>query len=263
MKRGRKHGNILGIQLDSTNKDRLLSEIRLKLENKEKFYAVTPNPEIVLLATKDWLLKKAIFRSTFSVPDGIGLKFAYKFLNYEDIEVIKGRELFLDILKIANDMLLRVYFMGGENNESELAMNKLKTVYPKITFKTYHKFPKYNHNGQPASEEDRKLHKKVIGGIKVFEPDLIFVGLGCPRQEKWIFRNIYRIKGASAMAVGGAFRYMAGLSLLPPKWMAEIGLEWLWRVILEPKRIIRIWNAVVVFSVKILIAKFFKQRSKS
>jgi len=77
------------------------------IKNKEKFYIVTPNPEIVLMATKDWLLKKAILRSTFSVPDGIGLKFAFKFLNNENIEVIKGRELFLDILKMSKKQVFK------------------------------------------------------------------------------------------------------------------------------------------------------------
>ena len=264
MKTGPKHGNILGIQLDSTNKDKLLIDIRSKLESKEKFYIVTPNPEIVLLATRDWLLRKTILRSTFSIPDGIGIKFAFKFLNNEKIEIIKGRELFLDILKIANDMSLRVYFMGGENNEAELAINKLRPNYPNITFKTYHKFPKYTLMGQPASIDDKNLHRKIIGNIKLFEPDLIFVGLGCPRQEKWIYRNIYRMKcPSSAMTVGGSFRYIAGLSKFPPKWMAKMGLEWLWRVVTEPKRIIRIWNAVVVFSVRVLLLKFFKQGLKS
>ncbi|HCR36198.1 hypothetical protein A2130_03365 [Candidatus Woesebacteria bacterium GWC2_33_12] len=264
MKTGPKHGNILGIRLDSTRKEKLLSEIRSKLESKEKFYIVTPNPEIVLVATNDWLLRKTILRSSFSVPDGIGLKFAYKFLHNEDVEVIKGRELFLDILKIANEMNLRVYFMGGENNEAELAMNKLKNIYPKIAFKTYHKFPKYTLMGQPASENDKNLHRKIIGNIKLFEPDLIFVGLGCPKQEKWIYRNIYRMKfQSSAMVVGGTFKFIAGLSKLPPKWLASLGLEWLWRVIHEPKRIIRIWNAVLVFSVRIVIAKLFEHRFKS
>lgn len=259
MKTGPKHGNILGIRLDSTNRDRLLKEIQLKLENNERFYIVTPNPEIVLLATKDWLLKKTILRATFSVPDGIGLKFAYKFLHNENVKVIKGRELFLDILKIANNMSLRVYFVGGRNNETELAINKLKTEFPKIIFKTYHKFPNYNHNGQPATEADRNLHKKVIGGIKLFEPHLIFVGMTPPKQEKWIFRNIYKMKASSsAMAIGGTFRYVAGLSRIPPKWVSGIGLEWLWRLILEPYRIVRIYKATIVFPVKILIAKFFK-----
>ena len=264
MKTGPKHSNILGIQLDSTNRSKLLREIRSKLENKEKFYIVTPNPEIVLKATKDWLLKKTILRATFSIPDGIGLKFAYKFLHNEDVEVIKGRELFLDILKIANDMSLRVYFLGGENGEAEIAINKLKPEFPNITFKTYHKFPKYTQMGQPASKEDKNLHRKIIGNIKLFEPELIFVGLGCPRQEKWIYRNIYRMKcPSSAMTVGGSFRYIAGLSKFPPKWMAKMGLEWLWRAVTEPKRIIRIWNAVVVFTFKILITKLFKQSLKS
>lgn len=262
MKRGPKHGNILGIRLDSTRNERLLEEISLRLENKERFYLVTPNPEIVLKATSDWLLKKTILRSTFSVPDGIGLKFAYKFLHNEKINVIKGRELFYDVIRLANQKALRVFFVGGEYGEAEKSIEILSKTYQSIIFKT-HKTPSYGPNGQPISDEDKKMHKELTASIKMFEPELIFVGMTPPKQEKWILRNFFRLNAVGAMAVGGTFNYVSGNLPLPPTWLASLGLEWLWRVICEPSRIVRIWNAVIVFTFRILIAKLFKQRFKS
>ncbi len=122
------------------------------------------------------------------------------------------------------------------------------------------KFPQYDRNGSPLSDEDRKLNKSVIGDIKLFDPDLIFVAMNTPKQEKWIYKNFYNlISVTGAMAVGGTFNYIAGNMKLPPKWMESLGLEWLYRLIQEPRRIKRIFNAVIVFPLRIITWKLFKK----
>jgi len=244
----RKEGYILGIKISITSKEEVLNFVNLRLENKEKFYIVTPNPENLLLATKDWLLAKAIRRSDLSIPDGIGLKFAYNFLYKKDIEIIKGRELFFDIMKIADERKLRVYLFGGENGEQTKSKEILEQKYNNVVFKTHHQFPQYSKNCQPATVSDRKMHKSIVGGIKLFEPDLIFVAMNTPKQEKWIYRNFFRLTNVTgAMTVGGTFNYIAGNMKLPPKWMEKMGLEWVYRFIQEPKRWRRILNAVIIF----------------
>jgi len=263
MKRGPKHGNIFGISLNSTSTSEVLDFVSLRLESKEKFYIVTPNPEIMLAAKKDWLLKKALQKADYAIPDGIGLKFAYKFLHNEKINVIKGRELFINLIKLANEKTLRVYFVGGENEEAQKSIDILSRDFKNIIFKT-HKTPQYGLNGQPLTEKDREVHKELMASIKMFEPNLIFVGLGAPKQEKWILRYFFRFNAViGAMTVGGVFNYVSGNSKLPPEWMARLGLEWLWRVISEPKRIKRIINAVIVFPWTIFLVKLLKQRFKS
>ncbi len=254
----RKYGYILGIKISITSKEEVLNLINLRLENKEKFYIVTPNPENLLLATKDWLLAKAIRRSDLSIPDGIGLKFAYKFLHNEDIEIIKGRELFLEVIKIANDRKLRVYLFGGEHGEQIKTKEVLEKQYSNVIFKTNFEFPQYNKNCKPITYEDRNLHKKIIGGIKLFEPDLIIVALNTPKQEKWIYRNFFRLNATGAFALGGTFNYVAGNMKLPPKWMEKLGLEWVCRLIQEPKRWRRIINAVIIFPWSVFVWKLRK-----
>lgn len=252
----RKYGEILGIKVSVTSKDEVLNFVRSRLESKEKFYIVSMNPENLLLATKDWLLKKAVRRSDLSVPDGIGLKFAYKFLQYKDLNIIKGRELFLEMIKVADEKHLKVYLFGGEGGEQVRAKEVLEKQYPNVTFKTNFEFPQYNKNCKPVTYEDRKLHKKIVGGIKLFEPDLIFVAMNTPKQEKWIYRNFFRLtKVTGAMAVGGTYNYIAGNMQYPPKWMEKLGLEWVWRLIQEPKRLKRILNAFPIFPWKVFLWK--------
>ena len=139
----------------------------------------------------------------------------------------------------------------------EKAKQELIKVYKNIKIQA-NSAPRYGNNGQPASEEDRKLHKSLISKIKMFEPDLIFVGLSAPKQEKWIFRNFFRLDATGAMAVGGTFNYISKTLPFPPKWMEKLGFEWLWRLILEPKRFKRIINAVVVFPLIVFRSKFIK-----
>lgn len=276
----RKEGYILGIKISITSKREVLDFVSSRLDSKEKFYVVTPNPENLLLATKDWLLAKAIRRSDFSVPDGIGLSQANKFLSFKenrnnifrpvvlvfqgllvgastiinksyltkDLEVIKGRELFLEIMNILNQKKLRVYLFGGEHGEQETTLKELQKFYPNITYKTSYKFPHYGKNGQPVSVGDRKMHKNIVGSIKLFEPDFIFVAMNTPKQENWIYRNFFRLTNVTgAMTVGGTYNYIAGNMKTPPKWVENIGLEWLYRLIQEPKRFKRILNAVIIF----------------
>ncbi len=260
---GLKHGTLFGVKVTVTSKEEVLNFVKDRLDLKEKFYIVTPNPENILIAKDDWLLKKSILRAAISVPDGIGLKFAFKFLLNVDLNIIKGRELFMDIIKIADERHLKVFLFGGENGEQEKAKEVLEKTYKNIIFKTHHYSPKYNRNGQPISLVERKIHKSVVGSIKLFEPDFIFVALNTPKQEKWIYRNIYRIHTTGAMAVGGTFNYIAGNMKYPPKWMEKIGLEWVYRLIQEPKRINRIFKAVIVFPWEVFLVKLLNKHFKT
>lgn len=287
----RKHDQILGIKVSITSKAEVLNYINSKLDSKEKFYIVTPNPENLLLATKDWLLKKVILRSDLSIPDGIGLAQAFTFLKFKDdkkdplrffkifgqgllvgyktitdkkyltdkLPITKGRELFWDVMNIANERSLRVYFFGGEYGEQIKAIEVLKPKFPNVIFKTYHEFPQYNKNGQPVSVSSRRLHKRIVGSIKLFEPDLIIVALNTPKQEKWIYRNFFRTKALGAMAFGGTFNYVAGNMKLPPKWMEKMGLEWVYRFMQEPNRWRRILNAFPIFPWTVFMHKLLKK----
>lgn len=255
---GLKHGNIMGVVVTGTNHDELINWIDARLENKEKFYIVTPNPEIVLMATKDWLLEKSIRNSDVSVPDGVGLKYAFKYLHGLDLNIIKGRELFIDIIKICDKRHLRVCLVGGENDEALKTREVLMEKYKNLTIQAY-KTPIYNRRGQPATKQDRKVHKLLMGKLKIFEPDFIFVALGAPKQEKWIYRNFFRTKALGAMAVGGTFNFVSGGMSLPPQWMEKLGLEWVWRFVHEPSRFGRIFNAVVVFPWQVFLYKVLKR----
>lgn len=244
-----KLAQIMEIKVNSSSVDSVLTGVENLISHNSIFYIVTPNPELVLASQTDSKLKKALNGATFSIPDGVGLKIADP-----KLKIIKGRELFLDLVKLADRKKWKVFLLGGLNNEAELAANKLQERYKDIKILS-DQGPRLNNRAGPLVEEDVEIEEKVIGNINKFAPELLFVAFGNPKQEIWIHQNLPKLNIGGAMAVGGTLRYVAGQSILPPKWMAQIGLEWLWRLVTEPKRIGRIFRAVIIFPLKFFIYK--------
>jgi len=247
---GRKEGQILGIDLNSTSTQKVLAFIRQKVVSKAKFYLVTPNPEIIEAATKDKELKKILNRADLAIPDGIGI------LLFSKLKVIKGRELFLDVCKLANKKEWKVFFIGGLKDEAQRTAAKLSLSLKRIKMAT-NPGPRLNVSGYPESRFEEEKEERLIKEINAFAPELVFVGFGAPKQEKWIARLLPELKTYGAMTVGGTFAYISGSSNLPPKILNRY-FEWLWRLITEPRRIKRIFKAVIVFPLKVLVSRFVK-----
>lgn len=255
VEKGRKFENILGINVISSSTSSLLAGIKKNLSHNVHFYIVTPNPELVLMSQKNPDLKNALNGSEFPVPDGIGLSYASKFLFGKSLNIIPGRKLFTELVKLADKNKWKIFLLGGMSGEADLAASKLRINNSKLKIEAFGG-PVLNKNAQPGSEVDKKLEKAAIERINKFIPDLLFVAFGNPKQEIWIHDNMGKLRIGGAMAVGGTLRYEAGLSKLPPRWMETIGLEWLWRVLTEPGRIGRIWNAVFVFPLRVIGSRF-------
>jgi len=249
IKTGRKIGNILGVNVNSTRKSKVLVSVRDFIARGYKFYIVTPNPEIILKSQKDKNLLLALNGATISIPDGVGLKLADPSLN-----IIKGRDLFLSLISLANKKGWRVFLLGGLGREAEISKQKLEISYRSLKMESS-AGPKLDNEAEPVSESDINIQNDVVKRINDFKPQLLFVAFGAPKQEKWIARWLPKLDVGGAMVVGGTFRYLAGTTHLPPKWLEKIGLEWLWRVLAEPQRLRRIFNAVIVFPFKVWLSK--------
>jgi len=251
VKTDRKLGKILGINVLVTRLDRVIAGVKNLISHNSKFYIVTPNPELVLMAQHNKELRDALNDSDLPVPDGVGLRIAIP-----DLPIIKGRDLFMKLIDLANENKWRVFFLGGLANEAGLAAERLRIQDLGFKIGTF-RGPILDNNAEPLSEADKKLEKEAIDKINRFAPQLLFVAFGNPKQEIWINKNLSKLKIGGAMAVGGTFRYVAGMSKLPPKWMEKLGLEWLFRLFTEPARIVRIFNAVIIFPLRVLLFRIF------
>ncbi len=247
-----KHEEILKIKLDSTSVKRVLGFVRGKLVENKKFYIVTPNPEIVILAQKDENLAEALNSADLSLADGIGLVWAAEFLGLSGLKrVVRGREVFLELCKLANKKGWKVFLLGGKEGVAKKVARNLQSNLKKIVI-DFATGPVLDKKAKPVTKNDSLIEKETLNHINKFKPHLLFVAFGAPKQEKWLKKWLTKLDIGGAMVVGGAFDYYSGRVKLPPKWMEENGLEWLWRLLHQPWRTRRIFTASVIFPIKIV-----------
>ncbi|MBI3443608.1 WecB/TagA/CpsF family glycosyltransferase [Candidatus Woesebacteria bacterium] len=240
-----KYAEILGVKITSTSTSSVLKAISKKLSAKKKFFIVTPNPEIIMLAQKDSELLKILNSADFSLPDGIGLKLAEK-----NLKIIKGRDLMLDL--IARNS--KVFLLGASYDVNKKAIETLSKRFPAVKFRGV-SGPLLNNSGKPINKKERQIEAETEKKINQFKPNMLFVGFGAPKQEKWVYKWLPKLDVGGAMVVGGAFDYISGEAKLPPRWIANLGFEWLWRLITQPKRFKRILTATFLFPLKIIQSK--------
>ena len=236
--------NILGINLNELGRNELLKKIIAFINDDEQHYLVTPNPEIILAAGKDEELFYILNKADLAPADGFGLKIA-GLLSGFNLPRITGADLSLELLKIAQEKKLKTLILNWNQGLS----NKID-----LETSLYKKFKDLNFKIIDINR-DKLLNPEIIEQINIFSPILMFNTLGSPYQEKLIYHNLKKLPSVKlALGVGGAFDFISGRSQRAPKIMRILGIEWLWRLIQQPQRIKRIYNATIVFPFKVIIA---------
>lgn len=279
---------ILGVTIDSKQKNQVLDQIQEKIENNKKFYVVTPYSEMFVMATRDLQYKEILNNAEFAIPDGIVIRASDRYMRLpakgsrvlqwlqvllgivtgvknkdgKEIETIKGREFFFDLMEMANKKRWTVIFLGDGEESAQRAKRKLETKYSSAIIRAF-TGPFLNEHGTPSDEDQKTKEQELIQTINSLTPQLLFIGFGPPKQEKWIHRTLSMVRINCAVGVGGTFDYINGTMPKPPRWMEAHGLEWLWRLLKDPKRIRRMWNAVVIFSTLIIREKNERRMNSS
>ncbi len=236
--------NILGVRIDNYNLKQAEEKVCSFLEQKKQCKIFTPNPEMLVHAQKDEYFKKVLNSGDINLCDGRGIQFVSK----EKLHRIPGSDFVHNLCSIAQDKELSVFILGGANQElAKKAGDNLKLKYPDLkVVGTYGGFL-LKDNG-----EELKLNinenNKIIENIKNSRADILFVCLGMGRQEKWIYQNLYKMPSVKIVGgFGGTVDFLAGNIKRAPKWMRRSGLEWLYRLIKQPSRLPRIFNATIKF----------------
>jgi exopolysaccharide biosynthesis WecB/TagA/CpsF family protein len=242
----KKHFDVLGIKICSTPKNRLLRQVRSAISKKKKISIVSlNNPNNIILRVPILFIQGIIIGTSIIVNK--------KWLTSNTV-VIKGRDLFLDLVRIANKKKWRIYLVGGEGGVAEKSAQSLSRNYKKVIFKSSDG-PKLNEEAVPINKEELNKEKECINDINQFNPHFIFIGFGAPKQEKWMARWIDKLDIRGAMVVGGTFDYIAAKTKLPPAYISNLGLEWLWRLLTGSQTIGRIFTATIIFPLKVFYFK--------
>lgn len=226
---------IAGVRLISTSEQGLLAFLASKIARNQKIFLATLNPEFAAFARHNAWFKKILDRADVAVPDGIGFVWAGKLLGKPIKERISGTDLMEKLCQEAAQQGWSVYLIGGKPGVAKEAFSVLKKRYPGLRG--------WAESGPILELVDgnwlsatKKEASRLIQEINSQKPDLLFVAYGMGKQEKFIADNWGKLRVKLAMGVGGAFDYLSKQVPRAPKWARRIGLEWLYRLLLQPWR---------------------------
>jgi N-acetylglucosaminyldiphosphoundecaprenol N-acetyl-beta-D-mannosaminyltransferase len=202
-----------------------LSSIRID----EKCIINTINPHSYCEAKKDDLFHKAILNSDVLLPDGTGIVLATQILTGNKIRKIAGADIHEFLLEQANAKKQRVFYLGASQNTLNLIEKRIQKEFSNIRMGSYS--PPYK------SEFSAADTNAMIGAVNNFKPDFLFVGMTAPKQEKWVFANKDLLDAKVITSIGAVFDFYAGTVKRSSPFWIKIGLEWLPRLVREPKRL--------------------------
>lgn len=189
----------------------------------------TINPHSYCEAKKDTEFQIALKKADWLIPDGSGIVLAARVINGISIPKIAGSDMHSRLLKIANLQHLRVFYLGSSDQTLSKIEDRISKEYPNIQCACYS--PPF----KPAFSKDDS--KRMIEAVNQFKPDILFVGMTAPKQEKWVQTHKDKINAGVICSVGAVFDFFAGTQERAPEWMLQLGLEWLHRLVLNPKRL--------------------------
>ena len=236
---------ILGVKIDNITRDEAgeITETLIKESNKTCKMIFAPNVEFIMMAQKDKEFFDLLQESSLSTPDSIGVMIGAKLQKKCFKERIPGQSYFRKIIELSNEKGYSIYLLGGKPGIPEKTKENLEKIFPKVNIVGVH-------NGYFDENEE----KEVIKEINELQPNVLFVALGAPRQEKWINKHRNELKVDVAAGQGGTYDYEAGKIKRAPIWIQKIGMEWFWRLCREPSRIKR-QLVLPVYLFKVLFAK--------
>jgi N-acetylglucosaminyldiphosphoundecaprenol N-acetyl-beta-D-mannosaminyltransferase len=219
------------VWLDSVTRAEALDKIRQLVARRLGGCVFTPNVDHILLAETNPEFRRAYRRADLVLADGVPVVWASKVLRVPVPEKLSGSDMVLPIARLAAAEGWRVYLLGGNAGVAKVAAERLEAREGVLIAGVDDPFIQLD----GAGDTDRA----VIARIRKAEPDLLFVALGAPKQELWISRHKHEIAPAVAIGVGASLDFVAGRLTRAPHWISAAGLEWLYRLVQEPRRLWR------------------------
>lgn len=236
---------ILGVEIDNITIDEAGEITKELIENSNKSceLIVAPNVEFIMAAQKDKEFFDILKSAKLATPDSVGVEIAGKIQKKPLKQRIPGQAYFRKVLECGEKEGWTFYLLGGKGDTVNRAIENIKKIYPKVNIVGSH---------EGFFKEDSEEY--VINEINKLQPNVLFVAMGAPRQEKWIYEHRNELKVDVAAGQGGTFDYEAGNIRRAPKWIQKIGMEWFWRLILQPSRIFRMM-ALPKYLIRIIFNK--------
>ncbi|MBI4004249.1 MAG: WecB/TagA/CpsF family glycosyltransferase [Candidatus Omnitrophica bacterium] len=223
---------LFGMPFENVTMPQALERIDGLVRQPGRRYVMTPNIDAVVRWPKDPEFRDAYQRAALIFADGMPIVLASRLLGSPLKERIAGSDLFPRLCRQAAERGHSVFFLGGQDGVAEQAARNLRGRFPSLRVVGCYAPP-------IGFQFDAAEHERMVQRVNSARPDLLFLALGCPKQEKWIAKHIHELEVKVAVCVGAAIDFEAGTVRRAPRWMQRSGLEWLWRLVREPRRLWR------------------------
>ena len=207
--------------------------------NKSKLLISTLNAHSFNTQRKDSEFKKALTGSNLLLPDGIGVVWATKILTGQKVKKIAGDDLFHYEMNRLNDSGGKCFFLGSTDEILQKISARAAKEYPNVHV--------FNYSPPFRTEFSEEENRIMVQNVNEKAPDVLFVGMTAPKQEKWAYRNFEDLNVGHVCCIGAVFDFYARTSKRAPDWMINLGLEWFYRLIKNPKRM---WRRYLIGNVK-------------
>ena len=232
--------NLFGIQIDALNMSQAVERVRGWIDSPDDRcrYVVTPNVDHAVLLQENEGLQNAYADAELILADGHPIVWASRLLNQPLPERVPGSELVPKLFddfnqsKNRDSETLRVFLLGAGPGVAAKAAANMKVQWPNVETVGVYSPPM-------GFEHDPEETTYILGRIALTAPDLVVVGLGAPKQEIWVHQHQHEIPAKAALCVGATIDFLAGEKKRAPVWMQRSGIEWLHRMLSEPKRLVK------------------------
>lgn len=234
--------DVLGVKIFETNLDQACHFIEERISKKESAYICIAPVATVVDCQKDPDYLNVINQSAMTTPDGMPIVWLGRWKGYKNVERTYGPDLLKHFCALSEKKGYRHYFYGGTEETIALLKDKLKTKFPDLNIVGMY---------SPPFKKTHALEDPgIIAEINALKPDVLWIGLGSPKQDFWMHQHKDKLKVGVMIGVGAAFDFMAGTKKQAPRWMQKSGLEWFFRLCSEPRRLWRrylIGNSQFIF----------------
>ena len=220
---------ILGIKINSVNLTGAVDILDGYIDQKNHRYICVCPVSTIVGCQKDKEFKRAVNLADFVTPDGVPLVWLSRLIGYSNIGRVYGPDLMSGFLKYSQGKEYRHFFYGGTEGVLDRLIENLGKEFPSLKIAGRY--------SPPFRKLDSDEDKHIIDVINKACPDVLWIGIGSPKQEKWMYEHLDKVNAKVMVGVGAAFDFLSGTKKQAPKWMQKMSLEWLFRLLTEPRRL--------------------------
>ncbi len=222
---------LLGVRIGARSLSELTAAVQSAIANGgPQFVFACANPHSLVVARVDEEFRGALEAASAVVADGVGCIWAATLAGVSVGPRITGFDFFASVMTELNRTAGKVFFFGSSDAVLEKLSDRVHRDYPQVTVRAL---------SPPFRAWSDDENRQMIGAIRAFEPDVLWVGMTAPKQEKWVARNASALGVPLIGSIGAVFDYYAGVTRRAPQWICDLGFEWLYRLPREPKRLWR------------------------